>query len=111
MGIEVPQDRAGQNPDSVVVPRKEKSNLWSFGGDDVVDTPTETPPGFKIQRAIPENARYGQLLVCRACGAVVGPRSANINDHVAFHDTLEVLVDRSLRMRYTAENPRPLPPT
>lgn len=82
--------------------------FWAFGNPDkdLADEVAVTPPGFKVQRGIPENAGYGQLLVCRSCGCVVGPREANINDHTQFHDTLEALVDNSLRMRYTAENPR-----
>lgn len=88
-------------------------DFWAFGSadDDTPDTPEETPPGFKIQRGIPMTATFGHLLVCRACGAVVGPRPANIQDHTEFHDTLAALVDNSLRMRYTVENPKVVPLT
>lgn len=87
-------------------------DFWAFGTpeDEENDIPEVTPPGFKIQRGIPKSAKYGHLLVCRSCGAIVGPRDANVLDHTEFHDTLATLVDNSLRMRYTAENPKPLPP-
>lgn len=88
--------------------REKPAPVWAFGGadDEVPDVPSLVPPGFNLQRGVPRNAKYGQLFVCRSCGAVVGPRPANLSDHVAFHDHLQVL-DNFLRMRYTAENPRP----
>lgn len=88
-----------------------KKGFWQQGrvDDAVDDTPETTPPGYKLQQGIPQDALYGQLLVCRSCGAVVGPRPANINDHTQFHDLLALLVDNRLRMRYSPTNPKPDP--